>query len=175
LHLENILVTERETPSDGFTDTELSVKIADFGEGKMVHLPNQAAAPSLRSAGNTFMRPPEVRKYEDYTAKSDVFDFGRLLEELVFLQWRRAEETHGGERHERLPLWLFEAIQQCLEINPDDRITSAALSRKINALDNDAIEKRQDGPFELVDPEQSTPQRPDPTALADVEDDIPRG
>jgi hypothetical protein len=141
----------------------------------MIHLPNQAAAPSLRSAGNTFMRPPEVRKYDDYTAKSDVFDFGRLLAELVVLQWRRAEEMDGGETHKRLPVWLFEAIQQCLEINPDSRITSAALSRKINALDVGAIEKRQDGPFKLIDPVQSKAQGPEPDALEDDEDDISRG
>lgn len=150
----------------------MTARIADLGEGKMLNRASKRGAPSFRSFGGTLTRAPEVHNYSDYTPEADVFDFGRVWEEVVLLQWEKAESRHGDRASRKIPRWLFQIIQGCLQKDPRDRPRPKKIALDVDRHLSAHLRREENENFELVDPD--TLQDDAGSQQEDTSLDIPR-
>ncbi|OQS02526.1 serine/threonineprotein kinase [Thraustotheca clavata] len=113
---DNGVVHKMLNPFTVSISNNLSIKLTSFG----MEATHQTTG---TSGGNWSNAAPEVRRNNDYTTASDIFDFGLILMELA--GYRVHNNSDFGEvlsmSTTTCPRWYQELVQVCTEQDPNER------------------------------------------------------
>lgn len=139
IHWNNILVGERDTLSRDNTWTKTpTVLVSDLGEAQVV-----GTVSSYRTYyGNRDFWAPEVTAFHRYSPASDIFAIGRLLAEVVMLQWEKCAAKTGRENC-TAPEWLVTIIRHLQCHDPDLRPRASSVVAELEEFLNHDDWKRQ--------------------------------
>lgn len=143
LHESSPKVLHRDLKSQNLLcDQSFKVKISDFGLSKVIENVNA----DMTSCGTASWAAPEVLKNSRYTEKADVYSFGVCLWEFVArrdpYEGMPAFQVIFAVGNEGLrptiprdcPLDYAALIQECWNVNPEDRPTFRDLVHRIKSL-----------------------------------------
>jgi serine/threonine protein kinase len=129
------------------------VKILDFGLSKLLDDASSRASGALTQPGQmcgtpAYMSPEQIRDFASTTPQTDVYSLGVVLHEMATGRLPFASPTSFGylvahlthpppdlrERAPDAPAALAELVLRCMAKAPEDRPTSAALARELEAI-----------------------------------------
>ena len=157
LHINNILINEL-TYFDDAENLE-STCITDFGFCR----PANEVSSHLKIYGVMPYMAPEVLRGGPYTASSDIYSLGVIINEVISITPPFNKESHDhylaldicrGRRpeiSEETPEFLRELIQKCWDANPENRPSSWEIATLLNDFKYTKGEKNNEPSYEYTE------------------------
>ncbi|KAN0094154.1 kinase-like protein [Hyaloscypha variabilis] len=147
IHPGNVLVTSRK--DRGMPNRELPREpialISDLGEGQLIN--NQSLGRACY--GDPRYWAPEIRNSNTYSKASDVYAMGRLVADIVAVNWQIA--SNNGVVSKLIPQVLLEMIVNCQNPFPERRPSISEICQTLE--DVRMSEKHNDLVLIPIDPE----------------------
>lgn len=152
LHLKKILHLDLK-PLNLLCDDSFSIKVSDFGISKILRSKEEKILQSFKGYGTLLYTADEILYKNEYSSSSDVFSFGIVLYEILWLRdfpnqnfveretiaFENIREPVSKRQKPLLPPWwnrnLSNMIIQCLSDNPSERPSFEQLSSLFESFD----------------------------------------